>query len=218
MKRLLYILLFISCNSPDGSLNILIIGDSNGASGEGWVFQLEQLRGGSDHFINYSIGGNTIGFDNLDRDTLNTLKNINGYIRNAEDSVSTIDKILICLGTNDCKAVFDTLQSLVPVNLDKLIQAVRNYPYAAENKPGIVLITPPPIANDSMILPKYHGGSERLERLLPVYRKVAEKYNCRYVDIYHPLADDFNSLTVDGIHLNKEGSVMVAEIINRSMQ
>ncbi len=219
MRFLLFILFIVSCGPSrmDKSLNILVLGDSNGASRRGWVYQLDSLRRGSDNFINYSTGGNTIGFDNLNRETLNTLKNINRYIKNAEDSVRMIDGILICLGTNDCKAVFDSLQSHVPVSLDKLVQAVRNYPYAAGNMPAIVLITPPPIADDSVLLPKYHGGRARLERLLPAYRIIADKYDCLFVDIFHPLAEDFMLLTEDGIHLNEEGSLRAAEIIYKTM-
>lgn len=216
----MFVFLLMSCHQSymDKPLNIVIIGDSNGASETGWVYQLDKLRNKGDILINHSIGGNTIGFDNLGRDTLNTLKNINGYIRIAEDSVRMIDKVLICLGTNDCKAVFDTLQSLVPVNLEKLIQAVRDYPYAAETIPEIVLITPPPIAEDSVLLPKYKGGKERLKNLLPGYRMIADKYDCRYADIYHPLVSDFMSLTEDGIHLNETGSLKAAEIINEAMK
>ncbi len=220
MSKLLFVLLFVTFNQchMDEPMNILIIGDSNGASKTGWVYQLDRLRNQNDILINYSIGGNTIGFDNLGRDTLNSLKNISHYIRNAEDSVKILDKILICLGTNDCKAVFDTLQSMVPVNLEKLVQAVRSYPYAAETIPEIVLITPPPIADDSVLLPKYHGGRARLEKLLPGYRMIAEKYDCRLADIYHPLAADFMSFTTDGIHLNERGSARAAEIIQRTIQ
>jgi lysophospholipase L1-like esterase len=220
MGILLYLLLLIPVSQyyKDKPLNILVIGDSNGASQRGWVYQLDRLRNGSDRLINYSIGGNTIGFDNLGRDTLNTLKNISRYIVNAEDSIQRLDKILICLGTNDCKAVFDTLQSQVSLNLEKLILSIRNHPYSMGNKPDIVIITPPPIADDSLLLPKYFGGKERLEKLLPFYRIIANKYGCRYVDIYHPLSTDFKSFTLDGIHLNEPGSLRAAEIINTAIK
>ena len=64
---------------------ILTIGDSNGASGEGWVTQLARLRK-DDQIINTCISGNTIGFDNLGSESLNTLKNIGTYINTAKDS------------------------------------------------------------------------------------------------------------------------------------
>ena len=50
--------------------------------------------------------------------------------------------------------------------------------------------------------------------LLPEYEKVAKKYKCTFIDIYYPLINDYNSLTVDGIHLNENGYKWIAGIIN----
>ncbi|MBN2610836.1 MAG: hypothetical protein JXB00_04690 [Bacteroidales bacterium] len=198
-------------------LNILAIGDSNGASPIGWVYQLKEAHPGNSYF-NCSTGGNTIGFDNLGKKSLNTLANIENYLRNAEDSLKKLDKILIMLGTNDCKAVFDTLQHEVPVNLDKLIYYVKNYPYKSGTSPEIILISPPPIGNDSILLPKYFGGMERLQKLLPHYRDIAKKYGCRYIDIFNPLKEDFLELTEDGIHLNEAGYKKAAVIIGQYLE
>ncbi len=219
MRFIIFILMVLlnqQCVSTK-SLHILTIGDSNGANEIGWVYQLTKIRP-DDSFFNCSIGGNTIGFDNLGKDTLNTLKNVNRYIKNAEDSLHTIDMILVMLGTNDCKAVFDSEQSEVFGNLDKLIQMIKNYPYQSDKTPEIVLISPPPIGKDSMLLPKYYGGLNRLEKLLPSYKYIAEKYDCKYIDIFHPLFHDFLSLTVDGIHLNEEGYRKTAEIIDKALK
>ena len=122
------------------------------------------------------------------------------------------------LGTNDCKAVFDSLQSEVSSNLEKLVQMIKKFPYASQNRPQIVLITPPPIGPDSMLLPKYYGGLNRLEKLLPNYQRISEKYDCGYIDIFHPLFNNFDSLTVDGIHLNETGYKKAAEIIDKALK
>ncbi|HRQ29860.1 MAG TPA: prolyl oligopeptidase family serine peptidase, partial [Saprospiraceae bacterium] len=53
-----------------GKMNILTIGDSNGASEYGWPVQLKKLMPFS-NIINVSIAGNTIGFDNLGQEKLN---------------------------------------------------------------------------------------------------------------------------------------------------
>lgn len=61
------------------SKSILILGDSNGAFEYGWVNQLKKLRP-ADRIENTSIAGNTIGFNNLNRKSLNTLGNIDLYL------------------------------------------------------------------------------------------------------------------------------------------
>ena len=218
--KIITLLITLIMHQPDDSVktyNILTIGDSNGTSQEGWVYQLGILRG-NDKIFNCSVGGNTIGFDNLGQTKLNTLKNVNQYIKSAEDSLKRLDMILIMLGTNDCKAVFDSLQQDVPGNLEELVDIIFNYPYISQKVPQIVLITPPPIGKDSMLLPKYYGGLMRLERLLPEYKRISEKYNCKYVDIFHPLFNGFESLTVDGIHLNEAGYKKAAFIINEAIK
>ena len=105
----------------------------------------------------------------------------------------------------------------MPLNLERLISTIRDHPFGSDKIPDIVLITPPPIVVDSLLLPKYFGGRERLGKLLPHYRNIADKYGCLYADIYHPLSDDFDLYTVDGIHLNEAGSVRAAEIINAAI-
>lgn len=219
MRNILFSAFIIITGIFQGSRpeHLLVIGDSNGASAIGWAVQLARLRKNSDKILNYSISGNTIGFDNLGQDTLNTLKNIDQYLKNAEDSLKVLDKILICLGTNDCKAVFDSVQKQIPENMERLILAIENYPYVAGNKPQVILITPPPIADDSVLIAKYRGGSERLKKLIPVFEEIAKKYGCQFADIYHPLINNFMSLTKDGIHLNEKGYVEAAKIINNTL-
>lgn len=215
MKHFLFLYIAIalaSCSQDHQNLRILAIGDSHGQAENGWVNQLKELRP-EDSIFNLSIGGATIGFKNLDRDTLNTLKNIDGYLKRGEARLNEIDYIIVALGTNDNKAVFDSLQRIVPENLEKLILHIIKYPYKKPN-PKIVLVTPPPIAPDSLLAEKYVGASERLEKLMPSYKKISDKYGLLYVDVWTPLLENFPALTQDGIHLTSEGYRMAAELMN----
>jgi hypothetical protein len=56
-------------------LKIFTLGDSNGALPFGWVNQLKKIRP-DDTIFDISISGNTIGFNNNGRASLNTLSNI----------------------------------------------------------------------------------------------------------------------------------------------
>jgi len=68
-------------------LNILTIGDfPTGTFEYSWPQQLKKLLSQS-VVINKSISGNTIGFDNLGRDELNTLRNINRYLEEASNEL-----------------------------------------------------------------------------------------------------------------------------------
>lgn len=195
----------------------LIIGDSHAASPGGWVDQLRELRP-QDSLFSLAISGNTIGFDNLGRKELNTLRNIYYQLAQADNALPRIDYIIILIGTNDCKAVFDSLQSRVPENLDKLVSVISKYNFISNSAPDIVLVTPPPVAEDEQMEEKYSGARRRLQNLLPHFERVAARYGCRYIDIHTPLQTDFAALTSDGIHLTEHGYDQVAQLIAEKLQ
>jgi len=193
---------------------ILAIGDSHGVTEMGWVNQLRKLRP-YDSILNVAISGNTIGFDNLGQESLNEMKNIHLHLNEAERLHRSVDYIIVLLGTNDCKAIFGTLQSEVPGNLERLIRTISGYKFQQRKKPGLILATPPPIADDARLEAKYLGGSNRLKKILPYYESISIKYQCKYVDTYDLLAVDFTQINKDGIHLTKEGYRRIAEKLNQ---
>ncbi len=206
---------FLSMASGAPGRCILAIGDSHGASEAGWVAQLVRLRP-DDRIINTCKSGNTIGFDNLDSEGLNTLKNIGTYIRTAKDScgVGYIDDVIILLGTNDCKAIFSEQLGLVIPNLSLLLDSIRLMTAGQEALARIYLVTPPPFGPESMLAAKYDGARNRLFGLLPGYLSLALEKNCYFIDIYSELRSRIDQLTEDGVHLNAEGSHMIANRID----
>jgi len=198
------------------SLNIMTIGDSNGEMPEGWVNQLKKLRF-NDLIVNHSISGNTIGFDNLNSEKLNSLKNIQSYISSTLSISGKIDIIIILLGTNDCKAIFKDQFNEVPGNLDKLISIIKKNSYENSNIPDIFIVSPPPMGPDSVLNEKFYGGLKRLTVLIEQIKKVSAKENCHFIDIYTPLSLVFPFVSNDGVHLINEGQYLIAEIINRSI-
>ena len=192
--------------------NIVTIGDSNGANEQGWVNQLRKIRP-NDSIYNYSISGNTIGFDNLGNERLNTLKNAQRYLLDAQTrSRGSIDDIMILLGTNDCKKVFSDQVEDVVANMKNLINQVKQNMGASEYH--IYLVTPPPIGADSVLQDKYKGGDSRIRELLPEFMKIALEADLMFVDIYHELKPQFDEYHTDGIHLNSKGSSLVASAIS----
>lgn len=208
-------ILFFSCSS-DRTKFILAIGDSHGAVETGWVSQLQKLRS-ADSILNVAVSGNTIGFDNLGRESLNELKNIQHQLSTANAYPRAIDYVIVMLGTNDCKAVFDSVQGEVPVNYDQLISSIKSFSYASP-PPTIVVVTPPPIAEDEVMEAKYRGAKNRLKKNLPFYHTIAKKYDCIFVDANTPLQESFMEMTNDGIHLTDDGYVKIATLINQKLQ
>lgn len=193
---------------------ILVIGDSNGAHANGWVNQLKKLS--FDDFIyNTSSSGNTIGFDNNGKKEKNTLRCVNGYLEAASASLSGLDKIVIMLGTNDCKAIFNDSLLIVPQNMRKLIRKIKAHKIFIACQPEIIIISPPPCAGDDKMLPKYHGSSKDIAWLIPQFKEIAEDEACIYIDTYSILLPQWDQLSKDGIHLTSEGQQKLAKLIKQ---
>lgn len=211
----------INIQAEPKSLNILTIGDSNGAIENGWPEQLRKLLPGS-LIINKSISGNTIGFDNLGKESLNTLKNIKVYLDDATKQLpghGELDFILICVGTNDTKQVFAGQQPVVPENMSKLISLIKEY-FSSRNLklPSICIITPPPMDENKIDKEKYGGGDERIQKNNKEFKKVAKKNHIDFLDTYKQLKINFPSKTTDGVHLNAAAQEEMAEMIKKYLK
>ena len=197
------------CGQP---LNILLLGDSNGALPFGWANQLKMILP-CDSVFNISLSGNTIGFNNLGRASLNTLSNIGTYMEKAHNHLGKINAVIIMLGTNDCKAVYKDSLSSVPDNMRKLIVEIKNAARQHREKPAIFIVTPPPFGSDDMLEEKYKGGLERIAWLNKELLKAADEENTYFINSFNILLPVFRNLTADGVHLNPDGQRMIAYII-----
>jgi lysophospholipase L1-like esterase len=204
------------------SLNILTIGDSNGAGPDGWPEQLKKLEPYST-VVNRSVSGNTIGFDNLGQSSLNTLKNIERYLEEAYKQIGSgheFDFILMNLGTNDTKVIFKDQQKEVAANLALLIQKIKEYIKRENRKlPQIIIITPSPMDEEKIAKEKYGGGDERIRKNNILFKQVAVKNHVGFIDTYPVLKKDFSLKTTDGVHLIPKAqfqmATMIADFLNK---
>lgn len=185
--------------------HVLVIGDSNGAREGGWVDQLQALCF-EDFFFNASVSGNTLGFDNLGRADLNALRNVATCLQQAIEELGKLDDVLILLGTNDAKAVFDDRQAEVPQHLRQLIEQIKAHPVYPQWRPRLHVISPPPYGEDEVMLEKYRGGAQRVAALVPQFRQVATQTGCSFVDLHTPLRGLWAQHAPDGVH--PDGAVL----------
>jgi lysophospholipase L1-like esterase len=198
-------------------LGIFTLGDSNGALPFGWVNQLKKIRP-DDTIFDISISGNTIGFNNNGRTSLNTLSNIGSYMEKACNKLGRIDMIILMLGTNDCKAVFKDSLSFVPDNMRKLIQEIKFKSKLNKSKSAIFIVSPPPFGPDEMLEEKYKGGMERVTKLNEQLARIAREENVYFINTFQILFPVFKNLTIDGVHLNADGQKMIALIIQENLK
>ena len=198
-------------DTSDLKANILTIGDSNGESNVGWVEQLKDLLPNAT-VINNSKSGRTIGFDNLGREDLNAMRQIDNYLVSAQKQIGSgrYHYIIVSLGTNDCKKEFAGRQEEVAANFEKLLSRIGSHKIARHAK--LIFVTPPPMGTKNMA-DKYTGGNERLSRLVPELKSIASRRGFEVIDVYHPLLDIFESYAPDGVHMIGRGQRIIAHKI-----
>lgn len=194
-------------------LNILTIGDSNGTFEYSWPAQLKKLLPFS-LIVNKSISGNTVGFDNLGQAELNTIKNINRYLDDAFIELgpnANFDQILINLGTNDSKRIFENRQKEVPENMKVLIRMIRQYLLDHKKLASeICIISPSPMDEQKVNLEKYEGSDARIQKNNKSFIKLAASIQVDYLDTYSALKKNFSGKTTDGVHLNEKAQFQLA--------
>lgn len=195
----------------DLKCNILAIGDSNGQNKGGWVDQLKKMMPES-NIVNLSESGRTIGFDNNGRERLNALKNIDAYLDKAQVEKKRYDYIIVCLGTNDSKKMFDSRQREVSENLKVLLAKIKKHKLCRSGKTKFIYVTPPPL-RDENVSPKYQDSGKRLARLVPELETMALKQGFDVVNIHQPLLGVLDYYAKDGVHMAEPGQEIVASKI-----
>ncbi|PPK88522.1 lysophospholipase L1-like esterase [Neolewinella xylanilytica] len=213
---LLLVFFLAGCQPPLAKRNILVIGDSNAAAADGWVFQLQRMRNRGP-LVNTALSGNTFGFtDNGNRDR-NTLENLTVYLRRGYAEMGGIDEILIGLGTNDCKDQFSDREAEVVTNLEEVLTRIRRFfDERGQDFPRIVLLTPPPVAGNEVVSAEFQGARDCTAALSGTLRTIATREGFCLVDWQERPGDEILVHSEDGIHFNREGYQLLARQVVRS--
>ncbi len=204
-----------ACPKSLGKKRILIIGDSN-AAGQGWAFQFQQIRNGGP-LVNTAAGGNTIGFDGMDDPKLNTLNQLVVHLRRGYAEMGGMDEIIIGLGTNDCKQIYERATAERHVNYRKLINDITAFfAERGQELPRIVLVSPPPIASDDDVIDEFNGAAACVAEMGAFLRKLALEKGFCYVDLLENPGSSLLDNSTDGIHFNALGYEIIAQQIVNS--
>lgn len=196
--------------TADFTYNILTLGDSNGANPDGWVTQLEEMLPKA-HITNISRGGRTIGFDNNGDKDLNALRNIDTYLNQSIKMApkQPFDYIVLCLGTNDTKKVFEGREEEVVANFKVLLRKIKTHKVSKNKTTKFIYISPPPVRTYN-ILEKYEGSNQRLAQLVPQLLNIAREMGFETIDVYHPLQGILDYYSKDGVHMSADGQRIIA--------
>lgn len=200
-------------------LNIMAIGDSNGAAADGWPYQLSKLLPFA-QIINWSLSGNTVGFDNLGNSGLNAIRHQANMIGRTLDSLNgePLDAIVILLGTNDAKTNFSKQQDRVAQNFRQLIEITQRSLRSSGAKANIVLLAAPPVDSIRADPKKYSGADDRIQRINQQVAFLAKEAGLPFIDTYEWLRPTRQTNTVDGIHLTGTAQFLIATLLAEQLK
>lgn len=215
-------------NTNPSAIKILCYGDSNTngtkpdrsgryEANERWTGLLQQQLGDDYYIIEEGLGGRTTDLDhyNPDKPSRNGLV----YFKACIDSHMPLDIVIVMLGTNDLKTVYNR-------SAEDVAQALKQYPeyiakYCADRKlkqPKVILVSPAYMDEtaskfvESMPKPGIYDevSAQKSKHFAGPIKKVANETGCEFFD-----AAPVTETGEDGCHLTLESHKNLADAFTK---
>ncbi len=209
----------------DKETRILCYGDSNTwgyISGsdhnrylkdERWTGILQQLLGKEYLIIEEGLNSRTL----ISNDERPGKEGKNGYeyLIPCLDTHDPLDIVVLMLGTNELKAVYNkTIEDIGNLIDDCFVKTILNRKSQFMNTtPKLILVCPPLVdENTDYCKKKYEGAYIKSKDLNNIYKQIADKYNCYFVN------NEDLTTGIDGVHLDKESHRKLARKLCESIR
>ena len=180
-----------------------------------WPCVMQEALGDGYKVIEEGLNGRTTVFDDPNDDWKNGID----YIKGILCTHRPVDYLVIMLGTNDMKTVYNASLEEIAAGLNEIIlRAEKTMDLKQGFVPKILVVSPPEISTDILTGP--FSGSfdeaaiDKSKRLAEFYRKVADKHGCGFIDAKQYIKPSKE----DGLHLDAQGHKGLAEIIAKTVQ
>ena len=176
-----------------------------------WTGVLQQLLGSGYRVVEEGLNGRTT---NIEYDDFRG-KSGTYYLLPCLYSHAPLDCVILFLGINDLKTVFDISMEKMGLGLQELIQIVQSTLYGADSRsaPPVLVISPPPLQHEGFEdisgQRVFSGALEKSRRLEGCYRSVAESTGCYLLG----LTNRVSFSEQDGLHFDEGGHRALAQVI-----
>lgn len=209
----------------DKEIRILCYGDSNtwgyisGSNhnrllkSERWTGLLQELLGKEYLIIEEGLNSRTL-ISNDDRPGKEG-KNGSVYLMPCLDTHDPLDIVVLMLGTNELKAVFNKTPEEIGVLIEEhFIKVILNRKSQfLDTTPRLLLVCPPLVDEKTEYCKnKYEGATEKSKKLNDICNKISEKYNCSFV------SNEGFTTGIDGVHLDKESHKKLANALYKEIR
>lgn len=134
-------------------------------------------------------------------------------LETALDAQAPLDLVVIQIGVNELKHMFNLTAGMIAFGAEKLVAAAMQsyYRYPA---PKVLLIAPAPVKKE--IADMIYGFSfgplayEKSKEFGKLYKNIAERYGCGFIDCGEL---DFELNTLDGLHYSRDDHRKLADAV-----
>ena len=207
--------------------NILCFGDSNTHGynsktggrfdvNERWTKLLQKNLGDDYYIIEEGLSGRTTSFEDPVFEGLCGLNVIYPCMMSHEP----LDLVIIMLGTNDSKDLFNANSFIIGKGLERLAQKTIDTHAAWRGAPNVLLIAPPPIHPDyAKTAVAGEMGDKCVERsrgLAKEFKDVADRLHCHFLDAGS--IPGIEMYPYDWMHLSLESHKLLADELTKVMK
>ena len=175
-----------------------------------WTCILQKLLGDDFKVIEEGLNGRTTVFDDPNDDWKNGVD----YIKGILCTHRPVDYLVIMLGTNDMKTVYNASVEDIAAGLKEIVKKAESVMELKQGYvPKILIVSPPEISEDILAGP-FQGSFdkasiEKSKRLAYHYKQVADRFGCGFLDAKQYIKPSVE----DGLHLDKNGHEGLAHAI-----
>lgn len=171
-----------------------------------WPGKMQNILGSEYRVIEEGLCGRTTVFD----DPTSPYRSGIDYLVPCIESHNPLDLIIIMLGTNDSKPLFNAGPADIAAGVGRLITTAQNpMLYMGRPVPKILVVCPVPLGEGIFSLPSGMLNEDMLnktKKLAPAMENTAKMYGCSFLDLA-PVAE---TAPYEGIHITAEGHGKIA--------
>lgn len=214
-------------NTRSDAITILCYGDSNTwgqkpdktgryTADMRWTGILQKTLGDDYYIIEEGLSSRTTDLEYGKKPG----RNGRTYLSPCIESHNPLDVVMIMLGTNDFKTIYNRTANEVADALAKLVEDVNSLAYDKNNTaPKIILVSPILIDSNASRFAEFYTGSydersmQESKKLAAEVERTAKDTGCTFVD-----AATVAKPGEDGIHFSSDSSEPLAELLTQTIK
>ena len=178
---------------------------------ERWPGLLRGILSEDFHIIEEGLNGRTTNVEYPDLSG----RSGTSYILPCLYSHSPLDLVILNIGINDTKVIFDRSMMEISKGMAEIIDLIRSTSYGPDmqGQPQILLLSPSALIHEGYVDQNnesaFKGGMEKSLLFNDYYEKLALERDCHYIDLQSVVSYS----KIDGLHYDKRGHAVIASIV-----